>query len=48
MAFSGTKELWSVFVFYKHFVPTKSTPNAPKQEINGMNACWHSPGMNAI
>ncbi len=28
MAFVGTKELGRVFVFYKHIVPTKSTPNA--------------------
>ncbi len=43
-----TKDIGRVFVIYKHIVPTKSTPNAPNQEINGMNAFWHSPGMNAI
>jgi len=29
-------------------VMSKSTPNAPNQEINGMNAYRRSPGMNAI
>ncbi len=27
---------------------SKSTPNTPNQEINGMNACRRSPGMNAL
>ena len=26
----------------------KSTQHAPNQEINGMNALWHSPGPNAL
>ena len=25
-----------------------SEPGFANQEINGMNACWRSPGMNAI
>ena len=28
--------------------PRESTPNVPNQEINGMNACRRSPGMNAL
>ena len=36
----------TVWMTFSH--SPKSTPNARNQGINGMNALWHSPGMNDI